>query len=94
MRAELAAPPGPSRSRPEASGAAAADDDDQAAWAREEQQMIMQEQDHAMDSISGTLHTIAEQAGLIGREVVEHNESVPPRAVRCALSLTALPAGC
>jgi hypothetical protein len=52
------------------------DNDEQAQWSREEQQMIMQQQDHTMDTISGTLHTIAEQASLIGREVLEHNEWV------------------
>jgi hypothetical protein len=38
--------------------------------------MIMQQQDHTIDAISGTLSTLAEQAGLIGREIVEHNECV------------------
>lgn len=38
--------------------------------------MIMQRQDDTIDTISGTLHTLAEQAGLIGREIVEHNEWV------------------
>ncbi|TDL22860.1 hypothetical protein BD410DRAFT_201918 [Rickenella mellea] len=50
------------------------EEDDQAAWSHAEQQMIMREQDTTLDTISGTLTTIAEQAGLIGREVVEHNE--------------------
>jgi hypothetical protein len=50
--------------------------DEQTEWAREEQQMIMQQQDHTIDAISGTLSTLAEQAGLIGREIVEHNECV------------------
>jgi hypothetical protein len=36
--------------------------------------MIMQQQDHTIDNISGTLHTLAEQAGLMGREIIEHNE--------------------
>ena len=36
--------------------------------------MIMQQQDEALDSITGTLNTLAQQAGLIGQEVVEHNE--------------------
>jgi hypothetical protein len=40
--------------------------------------MIMQQQDHTIDAISGTLSTLAEQAGLIGREIVEHNECVCP----------------
>ncbi|KAG6919827.1 hypothetical protein DXG01_000332 [Tephrocybe rancida] len=49
-------------------------DDHQEAWAREEQQLIMREQDHTMDTIAGTLHTLAQQAGLMGQEIVEHNE--------------------
>jgi len=49
-------------------------EDHQAAWAKQEQQMMMREQDHAMDSISGTLHTIAQQASLMGNEIQEHNE--------------------
>ncbi|KAF8068859.1 t-SNARE, partial [Lyophyllum atratum] len=49
-------------------------EDHQGAWAREEQQLIMQEQDRTMDTIAGTLHTLAQQAGLMGQEIVEHNE--------------------
>jgi len=49
-------------------------EDHQAAWAKQEQMMIMQQQDHTMDSIAGTLHTIAQQASLIGNEIEEHNE--------------------
>ncbi|EJU02214.1 hypothetical protein DACRYDRAFT_51986 [Dacryopinax primogenitus] len=49
-------------------------EDDQAAWAREEQQMLVQQQDTTLHYISGTLNTLASQAGLIGREVGEHNE--------------------
>ncbi|KAI5121705.1 hypothetical protein M0805_002098 [Coniferiporia weirii] len=49
-------------------------DDDQAAWSRMEQQMIMEEQDKTIDSISGTISTLAEQAGLMGREIGEHVE--------------------
>ncbi|KAK7032607.1 hypothetical protein VNI00_012870 [Paramarasmius palmivorus] len=45
------------------------DDDHQAAWAREEQQAY-----RTMDSISNTLTTLAQQAGLMGQEIVEHNE--------------------
>jgi hypothetical protein len=37
-------------------------------------QMLMQQQDHTLTSISGTLSTLAEQAGLMGQEVGEHNE--------------------
>lgn len=52
------------------------DEDHQRQWAQEEQQMMMQEQDRTMDTISGTLNTLAQQAGLMGREIVEHNEYV------------------
>jgi syntaxin 6 len=38
--------------------------------------MIMREQDRTLDSITGTLTTLTEQAGLMGREVNEHNECV------------------
>jgi len=37
-------------------------------------QMIIQQQDHTLTSIQGTLHNLAQQAGLIGQEVQEHNE--------------------
>jgi hypothetical protein len=37
---------------------------------------MIQEQDRAMDSIAGTLSTLAQQAGLMGQEIVEHNEQV------------------
>ncbi|KAF9480585.1 hypothetical protein BDN70DRAFT_877419 [Pholiota conissans] len=50
------------------------DSDPQAAWAREEQQMMIRDQDYAMDSIAGTLNTIAQQASLMGQEIGEHNE--------------------
>ena len=36
--------------------------------------MIMQEQDKTIDAISGTVATLAEQAGLMGREIGEHVE--------------------
>ena len=38
--------------------------------------MIMRQQDDAMDSISGTLHTISQQASLMGNEIEEHVEYV------------------
>jgi len=38
--------------------------------------MIMQQRDRTLSSISGTLTTLAEQAGLMGQEVAEHNEYV------------------
>jgi syntaxin 6 len=49
-------------------------DDEQAKWAHEEQQLLLQEQDRTMDSISGTLNTLAQQAGLMGHEIGEHVE--------------------
>ncbi|KAG1736099.1 t-SNARE [Suillus paluster] len=49
-------------------------DDEQAKWAQEEQQLLLQEQDRTMDSISGTLNTLAQQAGLMGHEIGEHVE--------------------
>ncbi|KAF8873813.1 t-SNARE [Mucidula mucida] len=49
-------------------------EDEQSAWAREEQQMLMQQQDMTMDSIAGTLSNLAQQAGLMGQEISEHNE--------------------
>ncbi|TFY70797.1 hypothetical protein EVG20_g2211 [Dentipellis fragilis] len=50
------------------------EDDHQAHWARQEQQMMIQQQDQTISSISGTLSTLAQQAGLMGREIGEHNE--------------------
>lgn len=38
--------------------------------------MMMRQQDDAMDSISGTLHTISQQASLMGSEIEEHIEYV------------------
>jgi len=40
-------------------------------------QMMIREQDQAIDSIAGTLSTLAQQAGLMGREIGEHNEFAP-----------------
>lgn len=37
---------------------------------------MIREQDRAIDSIAGTLSTLAQQAGLMGQEIVEHNECV------------------
>jgi syntaxin 6 len=51
-------------------------EDHQKQWAREEQQMMMQEQDRTVDTISGTLSTLAQQVGLMGQEIEEHNECV------------------
>lgn len=42
-------------------------------------QMIIRQQDQTLDTIGGTLTTLAEQAGLMGREIMEHNEYVHPR---------------
>jgi hypothetical protein len=39
-------------------------------------QLMIREQDRTMDSIVGTLSTLAQQAGLMGQEIVEHNEQV------------------
>ncbi|KAF9225935.1 hypothetical protein BS17DRAFT_572032 [Gyrodon lividus] len=50
------------------------DQDEQSHWAREEQQLMIQEQERTMDSISGTLTTLAQQAGLMGQEIGQHNE--------------------
>jgi len=85
MRAELLS--GPSRSTAPAPAVAsrselaspkpereAEEDDHQKAWAREEQELIMREQDRTMVTIAGTLHTLVQQAGLMGQEIVEHNE--------------------
>lgn len=38
--------------------------------------MMIREQDRTIDSIAGTLSTLAQQAGLMGQEIVEHNECV------------------
>lgn len=35
---------------------------------------MIRQQDETIDTIAGTLSTIAEQAGLMGREIVEHTE--------------------
>lgn len=36
--------------------------------------MLIEQQDRTMDSIAGTLSTLAQQAGLMGREINEHVE--------------------
>jgi hypothetical protein len=36
----------------------------------------MEEQDRTLDTISGTLNTLHQQAGLMGQELTEHNEYV------------------
>ncbi|KAJ7512676.1 t-SNARE [Mycena galericulata] len=76
MRAEVSpsAPLPSSRPHSPYPEQAPATEDHQGAWAREEQQLMIREQDRTMDSISGTLSTLAQQAGLMGQEIVEHNE--------------------
>jgi len=49
-------------------------EDEEAAWSREEQQMMIHRQDQTLSSISGTLDTLTQQAGLIGQETEEQNE--------------------
>lgn len=39
--------------------------------------MMIRQQDQTIDTIAGTLNTLQEQAGLMGREIHEHNECVP-----------------
>ncbi len=51
-------------------------EDSQAEWARQEQELMIRQQDETIDTIAGTLNTIHEQAGLMGREIQEHNECV------------------
>jgi len=82
MRTELSSPPTSSIHRPPSASesstlaysASPYGEDDQTAWAREEQQMMMRQQDQTMDSISGTLNILTQQASLMGQEIEEHNE--------------------
>ena len=37
-------------------------------------QMMIRQQDRTIDTIAGTLSTLAQQAGLMGQEIGEHNE--------------------
>lgn len=37
---------------------------------------MIRQQDETIDTIAGTLNTIQEQAGMMGREINEHNEYV------------------
>jgi hypothetical protein len=39
-------------------------------------QIMIEQQDQTINSIAGTLSTIAQQAGLMGSEISEHNECV------------------
>ncbi|WWD00289.1 hypothetical protein V866_007199 [Kwoniella sp. B9012] len=43
-------------------------------WEAEQQQLLVKRQDDTLGVISGTLHTLASQAGLIGNEVAEQSE--------------------
>ncbi|WVW78755.1 hypothetical protein I302_100716 [Kwoniella bestiolae CBS 10118] len=43
-------------------------------WEAEQQQLLVRRQDDTLGVISGTLHTLASQAGLIGNEVAEQSE--------------------
>lgn len=61
-------------------------EDSQAEWARQEQELMIRQQDETIDTIAGTLNTIHEQAGLMGREIVEHNEYVIESASICVAS--------
>jgi len=82
MRIELSSPPTSSIHRPPSASESSTlaystspyGEDDQTAWAREEQQMMMRQQDETMDSISGTLNILTQQASLMGQEIEEHNE--------------------
>jgi syntaxin 6 len=57
-------------------GAGDAEEDSEEArrWEREEQQMLVRRQDDTLGYISGTLHNLASQAGLIGTEVAVQGE--------------------
>ncbi|KAI0947963.1 hypothetical protein AcW1_009591 [Taiwanofungus camphoratus] len=87
MRAEVQSESGLSRSRPHSQIGSPMGlsrvgsqsnpleaNDDQAEWARQEQEMMIRQQDQTIDTIAGTLNTIAEQAGMMGQEIGEHNE--------------------
>ncbi|RPD56005.1 hypothetical protein L226DRAFT_534368 [Lentinus tigrinus ALCF2SS1-7] len=63
-----------SRAAADALASAPEPEDSQAEWARQEQELMMRQQDETIDTIAGTLNTIHEQAGLMGREIGEHNE--------------------
>ena len=51
--------------------------------------MMIQQQDQTINSIAGTLSTIAQQAGLMGSEISEHNEWVASFMLRSAGSFVA-----
>ena len=59
---------------------------------------MIQQQDQTINSIAGTLSTIAQQAGLMGSEISEHNECenilcVPIRRLTCYRMLDDLDRG-
>jgi hypothetical protein len=51
--------------------------------------MMIQQQDQTINSIAGTLSTIAQQAGLMGSEIGEHNECAASFMIRSAGSFVA-----
>jgi syntaxin 6 len=53
---------------------AAEDPEEARRWEMEEQQMLVRQQDDTLGFISGTLHNLASQAGLIGTEVAVQSE--------------------
>ncbi len=60
--------------------------------------MMIQQQDQTINTIAGTLSTIAQQAGLMGSEINEHNECeyilyVPIRRLICRRMLEDLDRG-
>jgi len=78
MRAELSPEKASSRLKPSRVAAEvpspSPEEDDQSAWERQEQEVMMRQQDSTLSTIAGTLSTLVEQAGLMGREIGEHNE--------------------
>ena len=48
-------------------------------------QLMIRQQDETIDTIAGTLNTIHEQAGLMGREIVEHNECASLSVIVCCI---------
>ncbi|WVQ84022.1 hypothetical protein IAT38_006167 [Cryptococcus sp. DSM 104549] len=58
------------------------DEDEVRRWEAQEQQMLVKKQDDTLGVISGTLHTLASQAGLIGQEVHEQSEMLDDLSTR------------
>ncbi|AFR95119.2 hypothetical protein C343_03210 [Cryptococcus neoformans C23] len=58
------------------------DEDEVRRWEAQEQEMLVKKQDDTLGIISGTLHTLASQAGLIGHEVHEQNEMLDDLSTR------------